>query len=323
MDNYPNVFTNLPTTTVNVPFIATIKQALEEEEGATYMEGTAQEQGFVEVTGMDWLNAGEKGKPKYGEGLFIDLACNAVYTKPKSCVNLERLCELGVTLDTYMEVPVAKNGTLVYNTILADGMITRYEIVDNETRAMFASLNNNGLTEKVFNPNTGYDTYKLRYVYPIDFDGHMAQAEAYTSMMEFKTYDWQDPNYIEYRFGPRYDSGNKLIMHYYSDEGGNNFSFPVFNNSFYFYFGIHEGSTAIDKFNSRFYASCYKNEKYPFTMLITTEPAKWCAEQDTDYGTINIELNGIKSPYSYKLVNEFNEEILEENGLYGDRKSHV
>lgn len=318
LDNYPNVFTNLPTTTVNVPFIATIKQALEEEEGATYMEGTAQEQGFVEVTGMDWLNAGEKGKPKYGEGLFIDLACNAVYTKPKSCVNLERLCELGVTLDTYMEVPVAKNGTLVYNTILADGMITRYEIVDNETRAMFASLNNNGLTEKVFNPNTGYDTYKLRYVYPIDFDGHMAQAEAYTSMMEFKTYDWQDPNYIEYRFGPRYDSGNKLIMHYYSDEGGNNFSFPVFNNSFYFYFGIHEGSTAIDKFNSRFYASCYKNEKYPFTMLITTEPAKWCAEQDTDYGTINIELNGIKSPYSYKLVNEFNEEILEENGLYGN-----
>lgn len=317
LDNYPNVFTNLPTTTVNVPFIATIKQAMEEEEGATYMEGTAQEQGFIEVTGMDWLNDGEDGKPKYGAGLFIDLACNAVYTKPKTCANLERLCELGVTIDTYMEVPIAKNGNLTYNTILADGMITRYEIVDNETRAMFASLNNNGLTEKIFNPNTGYDTYKLRYVYPIDFDGHMAKySEAYTSMMEFKTYDFQDPNYVEFKFGPKYKNGN-LIKHYYSKESGG-WSFPIFNNSFYFYFGIHEGSTAIDKFNSRFYATCYRDEKYPFTMIITTEPAKWCSTEDTDYGSINIELNGIKTPYSYKLTNEFNEEILEENGLYNN-----
>ena len=318
LDNYPNVFTNLPTTTVNVPFIATITQNATEEDGATYLDGNTEVDGLVEVTGMDWLHKGEKGEPKYGAGLFMDLACTEVYTKPKTCINLERMCELGVTLDTHMEVPVAKNGSLTYNTILADGMITRYEIVDHETRAMFASLNNNGLKEKVFNPNTGYYTYKLRYSYPMDFDGRMYQAKDYTNMMEFKTYDNKDDSYLEFRFGPRYNGAN-LIQHFYSKESGNGrsgYAFPLFNNSFYFYFGIHEGSTAIDKFNSRFYATCYKNMKYPFSMLIETEPAKWCAIKDKDYGTISISLNGIKTPYTYKLSNEFNEEILNESGIY-------
>lgn len=321
LDNYPNVFTNLPTTTANVPFIATIKQSLTEEEGATYMEGTSEEEGLIEVTGMDWLHKPEKHKPKYGAGLFMDLACNAVYTKPKSCVNVERLCELGVTLDTHFEDTVAKNGQLTTNIILADGMITRYELVDNETRAMFASLNNNGLKEKVYNPNTGYFTYKLRYVYPTDFDGHMAQAEEYTSMMDIQTFDNSDDSYNEFRFGPKYKNGEKsttnLRKFFYSNEGGGNWSFPIFNNSFYFYFGIHEGSTAIDKFNSRFYATCYKNVKYPFTLTVETHPAKWCIKDEkNDYATINITMNGIKIPYSYTLYNEFNEEILQEDGVY-------
>ena len=310
LDNYPNVFTNLPTTTANVPFIATIKQATEQEDGAPYMEGTAEEKGYIEVTGMDWLDDPQDFEPKYGAGLFMDLACNAVYTKPKTCVNLARMCELGVSMDTYMDVPIAKNNTLTHNTVMADGMITRYELVDNETRAMFASLNNNGFKEKVFNPNTGYNTYKLRYIYPTDFDGHLEDsAKNYTNMMEFKTYDIQDPSYLEYRLGLLNDNA---VIHYYTSKN----EFPLFNNSFYFYFGIHEGSTAIDKFNSRFYATCYKNLKYPFTMHIETHSAKWCTvDENNDYATIDISLNGIKTPYSYTLYNEFNEVLMEEDGI--------
>ena len=100
---------------------------------------------------MDWLHEGEDCKPKYGAGLFIDLACNAVYTKPKSCINVARLSELGVGYDMYSEEVYSKNNKLETNIILADGMITRYEIVDHETRAMFASLNNNGLKHKIYN----------------------------------------------------------------------------------------------------------------------------------------------------------------------------
>ena len=321
LDNYPSVFTNLPTTTANIPFIATIKQTVTEEEGAVITEGTHEEDGLIEVTGMDWLHKPEKHTPRYGAGLFMDLACNAVYTKPKSCVNIERLCELGVSADVHMEQTIAKNGMLHTNVIMADGMITRYELVDNETRAMFASLNNNGLKEKIYNPNTGYYTYKLRYLYPIDFDGHMAQAYTYTSMMDIPTYDNSDNSYVEFKFGPKYigetKTTNTLVKFFYSEDSSGKWSFPVFNNSFYFYFGIHEGSTAIDKFNSRFYATCYRNEKYPFTLTVDTHPAKWCVKDvNNDYATINITMNGIKIPYSYTLYNEFNEEILQEDGVY-------
>lgn len=319
LDNYPNVFANLPSTTANVPFIATVRYALDEEEASNVMEGTSTESGYVEVTGMDWLHEGEDGKPKYGAGLFIDLACNEVYTKPKSCINVERLSELGVNSDMYVEEYYSKNNKLETNIILADGMITRYEISDHETRAMFASLNNNGFKEKVYNPNTGYETYKLRYVYPNDFDGHLeSSTKNYTSMMKFKSYDIRNDDYVAYRFGLKEYSngkpGNNEKLHFYSKEN-KGYSFPLFNNSFYFYFGLNEGKTAIDKFNKKFYASCYKNVKFPFTFDVSTTPAKWCPKTNQDYATITITFKTIKTPYSYTLYNEFNEPLVSEEGL--------
>ena len=321
LDNYPSVYGNLPSTTANVPFIATVKQSTEKEEDATYLEDASEEKGYVEVTGMDWLHEGEEGKPKYGAGLFIDLACNAVYTKPKSCINVHRMSELGVGSDMYAEEYYSKDNKLESNIILADGMITRYEIVDHESRAMFASLNNNGLKEKVYNPNTGYETYKLRYVYPNDFDGHLdSSANNYTSMMDFRTYDNRNQDYIDYRFGLGTYNAPSLIP-YYSKNSENNYRFPLFNNSFYFYFGLNEGKTAIDKFNNKFNAVCYKNDKYPFTFNISTTPSEWCIDNGcsngncTEYATIEVLFNSIKIPYSYTLYNEFNEELISEDGI--------
>lgn len=312
LDSYPNPVINLPTTTANIPFIATIKQTTDEEDDAPYMEGTTQEKGYVEVTGMDWLDGGESGTPKYGGGLFMDLACNYVTTIPKTCINMERMCELGVVIDSYVEEPVSRGNNLTTNIILADGMITRYELVDNETRAMFASLNYNGLNEKIYNQNNGYYGYKLKYIYPTDFDGRLkVNAEAFTNMMEFKTFDNKDESYINFRFG-----GER--KHFYSKSSGK-WSFPLYDNSFYFYFGLNEGSTAIDKFNKKFYSTCYKNTKYPFTIDIDKEPGKWCYNVNntsTDFAVISILLNGIKTPYSYTLSNEFNEELVSESGMY-------
>lgn len=312
LDSYPNPVINLPTTTANIPFIATIKQTTDEEDDAPYMEGTTEEKGYVEVTGMDWLNGGESGTPKYGGGLFMDLACNYVTTIPKTCINMERMCELGVVIDSYVEEPVSRGNNLTTNIILADGMITRYELVDNETRAMFASLNYNGLNEKIYNQNNGYYGYKLKYIYPTDFDGRLkVNAEAFTNMMEFKTFDNKDESYINFRFG-----GER--KHFYSKSSGK-WSFPLYDNSFYFYFGLNEGSTAIDKFNKKYYSTCYRNTKYPFTTDIDNEPGKWCYNVNntsTDFAVISVLLNGIKTPYSYTLSNEFNEELVSESGMY-------
>ena len=323
LDNLPRPFINLPSSTANIPYIATLRDDATDSE--IEQDGTDEDKGTVEITGMDWLG------DNVNNGLFMDLTCVEVRTKPKTCINLARMSELGVTLDSRYFDAISNNGTLKYdNERPADGLITRYELVDNETRAMFASLNHNGLQDKTYNPNTGYDTYKLIYNYPTDFDGHLNKySPSYTSKLKVVTYDNQDEAYVDYIFGTIDKTIDK--RHFYSPNSG---QMPFFNNSFYFYFGLNEGNTAIDKFNNLFYSECYKNYKYPFSMVISTTPAKWCKEYDnvnnplsladintasgltTDYATIDISLKNIKIPYSYKLYDEYNTELLAESDLY-------
>ena len=323
LDNLPRPFINLPSSTANIPYIATLKDDATDSE--IEQDGTEEDKGITEVTGMDWLG------DDVNNGLFMDLTCIKVKTKPKTCINLARMSELGVTLDVRYFDAISSNGVLKYdNERPADGMITRYELVDNETRAMFASLNHNGLQDKTYNPNTGYDTYKLIYNYPTDFDGHMNKySPSYTSKEKVVTYDNQDMTYVDYKFGTIDRNVDK--RHFYSPRSG---QMPLFNNSFYFYFGLNEGNTAIDKFNNLFYSECFKNYKYPFSMVITTTPAKWCKQYDninyplllsdvnsasglsSDYATIDVMLKSIKIPYSYKLYNEFNMELISESDIY-------
>ena len=297
LDNLPRPFINLPSTTANIPFISTLKTEVEGEHSSE--EGTSKRKGTVEVTGMDWLG-------KITEGLLMDLGCTSIETRPKSCINLYRMSELGVSLDAYYDDVTPVSSNIIYsNNRVADGLITRYEIIDNETRAMFASLNHNGLKYKTLNKNTGYNTYKLEYCYPVDFDGHMSNfAYDQTKKMNVITHDVKDINYVNYRFGTTNDT--QSTWHFYN--GGNDF--PVYMNSFYFYFGLNEGNTAIDKFNKMYYAECFKNEVYPFSILVGVKPPKWCVETDDDYGTITIELKGIKLPYSYKLYKDTMDSII-------------
>ena len=303
LDNLPRPFINLPSTTANIPFISTLKTEVEGEDSSE--DGTAKKKGTVEVTGMDWLG-------NVTDGLLMDLACTDIFTRPKSCVNLYRMSELGISLDAYYDDVTPSDKNIVYsNNRVADGLITRYEIIDNETRAMFASLNHNGLKYKTLNKNTGYNTYKLEYCYPVDFDGHMANfAYDQTKKMDVVTHDVKDINYVNYRFGTTNDTNSS--WHFYNGD----YDFPVYMNSFYFYFGLNEGNTAIDKFNKMYYAECFKNKKYPFGILVDVIPPKWCIESDNDYGTITIELKGIKLPYSYKLYKDtMDKVILEDNNL--------
>lgn len=302
LDNLPRPYLNLPSTTANIPFITTLTKPLDDDDDG--------DSGEVEVTGMDWMRDPVRG-------LFMDLKCMKAMTRPKTCVNMYRLSELGVSLDSQYEdvnATSAKPQLLSYtNNKPADGLITRFEIMDHETRAMFASLNHNGLTEKIYNPNTGYDTYKLKYCYPVDFDGHLAKhAPVYTQKFDVRTFDNKDENYIDYRFG-RMNNHNPLK--FYSSD----YNFPVFNNSFYFYFGLNEGSTAIDKFNNLFYSTCFRNYKYPFSVSYQTSSASWCdiakGGIEPEFAAISVNVSNIKLPYSYILYNEQGEEVISENGL--------
>ena len=84
--------------------------------------------------------------------------------------------------------------------------------------------------------------------------------------------DKKDDSYLTFRFGAEggtSDSNSEgRISHFYHTDGGK-FSMPLYNNSYYFYFGVKKGSTAIDKFNKMFNASCFKRQTHPFTIDIT------------------------------------------------------
>lgn len=307
LDGLPQAFLEIPHTTANVPFLTTVRRIYDDDTDESDYDSDTN--GIVEITGMDWLGSGTSDKPKHGKGLLFDISCSSVNTKPKTCLNTERMSELGVTLDMYTEIYTSSNGTLNTEGVTPDGMITRYEIVGDEARAMFASLNHNGLTEKVFNKNTGYDTYKLHYMYPTDFDGRMSFFSTnYTSMMPRKTYDNRNDDYVLFKMG------TDEKYHFYDGDR----RFPLYNNSYYFYFGVHEGSTAIDKFNSMYFATCYKNTKYPFKTEIETKSGKWCydkANVTTDFGYIKAKFTGLKMPYSYELSKEGGDPLLAETGM--------
>jgi hypothetical protein len=211
LDNLPKTFDSLPSTTVNVPFIATL---------------SGEESGDGVVTGLDWGHDGVTSN-----GLLLDLTCWNVYTKYKSCVNLQRLSELYVSMD--MDITSEDESE---ESIVHDGIIGDDEIMENETRAKFASMNHNGLSILTKNPTTNYDTYKFHYVYPINFDGHLNGTSTVMKKKDggVRVVDTRDSNYVMYRLGEGKDSKSKIRhkKHFYNGSE-TNFNFPLYNNSFY------------------------------------------------------------------------------------------
>ena len=108
------------------------------------------------------------------------------------------------------------------------------------------------------------------------------------------------------------------IRHFYHYDGSK-YSMPLYNNSYYFYFGVKKGSTAIDKFNKMFNASCFKRHTHPFTIDITKRGRSYCpsmyGNNNDGYGYIKIVMDDITVPYSYTLTDSFGNEVVSETGM--------
>ena len=129
---------------------------------ASFSENTSN---YISYNGMHWgsiwLNdKSVRGLGKYANGLFFGTEFNKLsfvpwlfslkingistiipYSDSKTCVNAERICELGVTLDSTYK----KNVNGKEYTVEMDGFITKDEIDNSYTRALFATLNSNKL----------------------------------------------------------------------------------------------------------------------------------------------------------------------------------
>ena len=83
-----------------------------------------------------------------------------------------------------------------------------------------------------------------------------------------RTGEYLDTEYYKYRFGLKdSDLSNETekVKRYLGkieiDKNRNkSISFPIYDNSFYFYFGLHDGKTALDEFKKTYYAVCSKKD---------------------------------------------------------------
>lgn len=351
----PQFYRNLPSTTANVPPIATVEESTDTDESGSadsdIFEGD--DKGTVVTTGMDWGHDGGSKTPAYQSGLFMDLSCTYANTKAKSCFNVERLSELGSNLDMSYKMPYPASNDIQYGDINADGFVSKLELEDMENRAMFATMNHVGFIPQAYqdetkayetqvqDPNTNYFIPKMKYIYPVDFDGRMRiLMERYANGAEQPLNDEYDDAYATFRMGAeagRMDANSeKRIRHFYITNDG--LQMPLYNNSFYFYFGINKGNTAIDKFNNMFDSDCFKNEKIPFSMSVDKQSRAYCPEAYVNtghagtsggtynldnplnlaYGYIRVKLEDIQKPYSYALYDSSANLIINEGAMMDD-----
>ena len=318
IDGLPQAFRYLEPTTFSIPPDMILTESGDDPEmtyddtdGNENPEGTQVNNGeYTEMSGVDW---GFRGNDQCGDwepsGVFLGIYCNKSRTYAKSCVNLERVCELGVGLDERQEVlnrtAAAANGgnwadtedgfpTLV---LVPDGYISKDELQDTDVRGMLATMNINGLrTTK--DERTGLLKYDLRYTYPNNFDGKLREM----MMTGFESCPEFSKNYLLETFSDdyyRYRMGNNGYGMYVT---GSEYRFPLYDNSFYFYFGIKDGNTALDKFNTQFFSVCASETAAPFNVTVNGTASQWCSA-DAD-GELTVTVGDVEYPCSITLSND-------------------
>lgn len=237
-------------------------------------------------------------------GHFLGLSCVNSETTIKSCVNLSRICEYGVYMSQRQTIAVPdkenKKIKIKEYAIVPNGFISKDEISDTSFRQIFATLNSNKL-KTIIDINTGYPVYEFKYINPTNFGGEMKNkifndvnynrkisdnvVEKYYEYNDdddrnsvsvtnvtidekqiMRTGELKDEEYLKFRFGVNSFSmdnvKNKFLI-----SNNNSYAFPIYENSFYFYFGLHDGKTAIDEFKKQYYSVCDKSND-----LITLKP---------------------------------------------------
>lgn len=312
----PQFFKSLESTTYNMPtdilftdydFILTVNDTTGESERMEYTITDLVK--TSEMAGCDWGNPNEFNK--HDGGLFYSIGCSSsgIKLETKSCVNLSRVCEYGVSLDETKEVAdldmleEASDEQIdvdskYFQSLITDGFISWDELYKLDERSMFATLNGNKLHTKLNNKNGLYE-YDFRYLYPENFDGSLKEimeqrTKRYSEDINYKNnYKLEEKSRDYYIFR----MGNKP---YYYDK---NFSFPRYENSFYFYFGLKAGKTAIEKFNSKYFAECI-NENVENQIGIKFKANSWCSMigNNQNDGYLALDFTSVATPYSL-LIN--------------------
>lgn len=318
----PQFFKSLESTTFNMPpnilFADNeVTVSITEDDGQIIYD--VSEDSVSEMTGMDWGNYNEdlcgSWKESQDSGLFYSIGCSTIEMKPKSCVNMTRICEYGVSLD---ETVAIKNETeasseftpsdeQLFDTIVPDGFVSKDELYNDDERSLFATLNINGLrTER--NYENGLMEYQFKHVVVDNFDKSL-----YASMADRQTKcnKTQRYNYVLEEFSKGYYDFRMGKKPYFYDKDG---KLPRYENSFYFYFGLTAGKTALDKFNSQFTSDCNNDNDTIDIIGIDAVGNGWCNEMSCECnGYVKFDLSAIDLPCDIIISSQFDEFEIEIN----------
>lgn len=312
LNGIPKFFNYLKGSTYNMPTDILFTDTEIEYKFNEKNELMEQDSHKISVSsGCDWGNPNEYGY--YDGGLFYSIGCKTIEVDTASCINLKRICELGVGQDEiqYVENIDVKNETgvgavsitnendsLDYNNLefylRPDGFISYDDINDFNYRSMFATMNGNNLRTKI-NTTNGVKEYDFRHLYVDNFDGSlyeiMKDKQSEKERANYKhnyLLETTNTDYLTFRMGdrPYYYDGKSLVQ---TDKNGGpkKYTLPKYQNSFYFYFGLKEGKTAIDLFNEQYNGPCLTKEEEEESIPYEKRGNGWCSIDNDENGTFN------------------------------------
>jgi hypothetical protein len=336
LNGVPQFFKSLESTTYKLPqnmlFTDNVVEPRINEDGT--ISNILDQVSTSEMTGNDWGNSNDDMCGEPDGGLFYGIGCSTIEMQEKSCINLSRICEFGVALDETKQIPnynELENSDNAYETLVPDGFISRDELYNDDERSMFATMNGNELRTKL-NTNNGLKEYDFRHIYVNNFDNSL-YATMYNRQKRCSGYTYSR-NYNLEGFSKGYYDFRMGKKPYFYDAP--NYTLPRYENSFYFYFGLKVGKTAIDKFNSQFFAECYNTEEAISPIGIRTKGNSWCSETscvDKGDGYVALDLSNLLLPCDI-LIKDDNDSSVEYRfdnvndskiyiGYYYDKKSEL
>jgi hypothetical protein len=197
-------------------------------------------------------------------GVFFSINCSGVHVDEEHCNNIRRICELGTDIPS--NVPSGATDCLVSLNEIYDSSdpIDSLNSVNRYVRNVFYGLNVSGTSNTFYLP-PNIDILNAGTSFNItDVGVGQLNGAAYDN---FRNY---------YPVGAAYRQ-------------------PL-GNSFYFYFGILPGKTALDKLNAKYFTTCEKVISDDF--IISTNVINTSAANATD-GSITFSFIGGTSPYTY------------------------
>lgn len=338
-DTLPQLFKNLPSTSATFPPVAPNRSmdeaslsrelyAVNDDEIETPLYDTEPKKALDSVCGNKSLEINkdtraQKRFPEYelrygilfGNSNINTKKCGGYFAGYTPCgfVNVSRLCELDVNNDMAIRTSfkpinvkgLRQNSVNTSYILPLNGVIDRFDISTNDNRAAFASMNIKPST-RVKNAVTGYYMYSPTFMYPVDFEGRLQQ---YIQKMNFNPINSDlDSSYIRFRFGrnkddnPYYYTHNNFTTKVDSIKCGQmNVNLLLMRNSFYFFFGLRSGASALDVLRDKFYADCVNENSTKCNLFDVTE-VKNVSCTNTN-GSFKVTAYG-QPPYAWYLAKD-------------------